>query len=319
MKRIIILTTGGTIAMRSDDRAGGAVPVLSGSDLTAEMPAGIAELTTEAVSNLPSAHFTVEQIWRLARRVAELLASQDLHAAIVTHGTDTIEESAFLCDLTINSDKPIVMTGAMRTASDIGYEGFANLAAAVRVAACDAARGLGTLVVMNDEIHAARDVTKTHTTALDTFQSPGLGPLGYVDYGGVVIARKPLLREFIPATRLEPHVLLLKLAVGMGTELLELAVQSGAHGIVLEGLGGGRVPPDWLPVVRRTVQAGVPIVITSRVGSGRTVDHYGYLGAHRDLVECGCWFAEGLNGQKARIKLMAALGTDAPGEYFGHL
>lgn len=316
MKHIVVLTTGGTIAMRSDAHAGGAVPVLGGSDLTAQMPAGVAELTTEAFSNLASAQFTVEQIWRLSRRVAELVASDRVDAVIVTHGTDTMEESAYLCDLTISTEKPIVVTGAMRTASDIGYEGFANLAAAVRVAASDMARGLGTLVVMNDEIHAARDVTKTHTTALNTFQSPAWGPLGYVDYGGIVIARMPLLREFIPAANLAPKVYLLKLAVGVGTELLEWAVQTGARGIVIEGLGGGRVPPDWIPVIQRTIQAGVPIVVTSRVGSGRTIDRYGYLGAHRDLVESGCWFAEGLNGQKARIKLMAALETEKPDKYF---
>ncbi len=318
MKRIIIITTGGTIAMRADAHAGGAVPVLAGTDLLSALPKNLADLRAEAFSNLPSAQFTVDQIWSLSRRAAELVTGNDFDAVVITHGTDTMEESAYLCDLTIDSPKPIVLTGAMRSASDVGYEGLANLAAAVRVAASDNARGLGTLVVMNDEIHAARDVTKTHTTALDTFQTPVYGPLGFVDYGGVVIGRKPLLREFIPATRLEPNVQLLELAVGMGPELLELSIQAGARGIVLEGLGGGRLPPAWLPVVRRTMQAGVPIVVTARVGSGRTVDRYGYSGAHRDLVASGCWFAEGLNGQKARIKLMVALGTGDAGLYWGH-
>lgn len=126
------------------------------------------------------------------------------------------------------------------------------------------------------------------------------------------------MREFIPATRLEPNVHLLKLAVGMGTELLELVVQSKTRGIVLEGLGGGRVPPEWLPAIARSVQQGIPIVVTARVGAGRTVDRYGYVGAHRDLVQSGCWFAQGLNGQKTRIKLMAALGTGDASAYFGH-
>ncbi len=318
MKRIVIVTTGGTIAMRTDAEAGGAVPSLGAADLAAAIPSALAAIRTEEFCNLPSAHFTVEQIWALSRRVAELVADEDVDAVIVTHGTDTMEESAYLCDLTIDSSKPIVLTGAMRTASEIGYEGYANLAAAVRAAASEDACGLGTLVVMNDEIHAARDVTKTHTTALDTFQSREYGPLGFVDYGGVVIGRKPLLREFIPATRLEPSVHLLKLTVGMGTELLELVVQAKTRGVVLEGLGGGRVPPQWLATMARTVQQGIPIVVTARVGAGRTMDRYGYAGAHRDLVQSGCWFAHGLNGQKARIKLMAALGTDDAGAYFQH-
>jgi L-asparaginase len=318
MKRIVIVTTGGTIAMRADAQAGGAVPSLGAADLAAAIPSELATIRTEEFCNLPSAHFTVEQIWKLSRRVAELAADEDVDGVIVTHGTDTLEESAYLCDLTIDSLKPIVFTGAMRTASEVGYEGYANLAAAVRVAASEDACGLGTLVVMDDKVHAARDVTKTHTTALDTFQSREYGPLGFVDFGGVVIGSKPLLREFIPATRLEPNVHLLKLTIGMGTELLELIVEAKTRGVVLEGLGGGRVPPQWLPVIARTVQQGIPIVVTARVGAGRAVDRYGYAGAHRDLVERGCWFAQGLNGQKARIKLMAALGTDDASKYFQH-
>ena len=316
MKRLVVLTTGGTIAMRAEDQASGAIPALAAADLLKGLPSQIAETRVEEFSNLPSAHFTVEQIWSLSRRVAALVADDTVDGVVVTHGTDTLEESAYLCDLTVHSPKPIVFTGAMRTASDVGYDGFANLATALRVAESDAARGLGTLVVFNDEIHAARSVTKTHTTALDTFQSPGSGPIGRVDYDGVEITRKPLAREYIPAEHLETNVSLLTIAVGMTDGLLEHLTTSGARGIVLEALGGGRVPPWWLPAIERAIKNGIAIVITSRVGSGRTVDRYGYVGAHRDLVRLGCWFADGLNGQKARIKLMAALGTQEPSKYF---
>ncbi len=320
MKQLVILTTGGTIAMRADAQAGGAVPTLAGADFLSALPRDVADIRTEQFSNLPSAHFTVEQIWDLSRRVAALVADDAVDGVIITHGTDTLEESAYLCDLTVDTPKPVVFTGAMRTVSDIGYDGFANLAASVLVAASDSARGLGTLVVFNDEIHAARDVTKTHTTALDTFQSPEFGALGRVDYGGVVIARKPARREFIPATRLETNVHLLKLVVGMGTGLLEYLVDTvGARGVVLETLGGGRVPPAWLPTIERAIKRGCAIVITSRTGTGRTVDRYGYAGAHRDLARLGCWFAEGLNGQKARIKLMAALGAGNARNYFSQV
>ncbi len=317
MKRVIVLTTGGTIAMRLDAQAGGAVPTLTGADFLSALPRDVAEVRTEEFSNLPSAHFTLDHVWNLSRRVAALVVDDAVDGIVVTHGTDTLEESAYLCDLTVDSPTPIVFTGAMRTASEIGYDGLANLAAAVRVAASDDAHGLGTLVVFNDEIHAARDVTKTHTTALDTFQSPEFGALGRVDYGGVVIARKPARREFILAARLEPSVHLLKLVVGMSDGLLEyLAETVGARGVVLETLGGGRVPPAWLPTIERAIKGGCAIVITSRTGTGRTIDRYGYVGSYRDLARLGCWFAEGLNGQKARIKLMAALGAGDAQKYF---
>ncbi|MBI4788132.1 MAG: asparaginase [Chloroflexi bacterium] len=316
MKRIVVLTTGGTIAMRAHDQASGAIPSLAAADLLKGLPREVAETRIEEFSNLPSAHFTVEQIWNLSRRIAALVADDAVDGVVVTHGTDTLEESAYLCDLTVDSAKPVVFTGAMRTASEVGYDGFANLATALQVAESAAARGLGTLVVFNDEIHAARWVTKTHTTALDTFQSPGAGPIGRVDYDGVEITRQPLAREYIPADRLEPNVFLLKLAVGMTAELLEHLVVSGARGIVLETLGGGRVPPWWLATIERAIKNGIPMVISSRVGAGRTVDRYGYSGAHRDLVRLGCWFAHGLNGQKARIKLMAAIGAGEAARYF---
>jgi L-asparaginase len=316
MKRVCVLTTGGTIAMRADAQAGGAVPALRGSDFGDAFPRDV-EVVTEEFSNLPSAHFTLDHIWNLSRRVAALVAADAVDGVVVTHGTDTLEESAYVCDITINTRKPIVFTGAMRTVSELGYEGLANIASAIRVAADESAIDGGTLVVFNDEIHAARDVTKTNTTALETFLSPEFGAIGRIDFAGVRIARKPTHREFIPATRLESNVSLLKLVVGMSDGLLEYLVDVvEAKGIVLETLGGGRVPPWWLPTIERAVKQGVAIVITSRVGTGRTVDRYGYVGAHHDLKRIGCLFANGLNGQKARIKLMAALGAGSPQNYF---
>ncbi|MBI5305940.1 MAG: asparaginase [Chloroflexi bacterium] len=317
MKRIIVLTTGGTIAMRADAQAGGAVPQLGGADFLAGLPRGFADVQFVEFSNLPSAHFTLEHIWNLSRRVAALVADDAVDGVVVTHGTDTLEESAYLCDVTIDTRKPIVFTGAMRTASELGYDGIANIASAIQVAASDVARDLGVLVLFNDEIHAAREVTKTHTTALDTFQSPEWGALGRVDYAGVIIAHKPAPREFIPAARLETNVHLLALAVGMSEGLFEYLVETvGARGVVLETLGGGRVPPWWLPAIGRATQDHIAVVVTSRVGAGRTIDRYGYVGAHRDLANLGCWFADGVSGRKARLKLMATLALNDPQRFW---
>jgi len=309
MKRVVIVTTGGTIAMKVDRAAGGAVPSLGGADFVRALPSGLADVRVEEHGRIPTAHFTVDTLWGIVERVRGLVSAPDVDGVVITHGTDTLEETAYLLDLVCDTEKPIVLTGAMRTASEPGYEGFANVADAVRTAACEEARGLGALVVMNGEIHAARDVTKSHTTALVTFVSPAWGPIGRVDMDRVVIARR-VSREYVPGSRLEPEVHLLKLAVGMDERLLMVLVQDPrTRAIVIEALGGGRVPPWWLPGIREAVKRGIIVVVTSRVGAGRTIDQYAYAGAHHDLVAAGCLFAGGLTGPKARIKLMAVLGA----------
>jgi L-asparaginase len=306
MAAIRIITTGGTIAMKQDDAAGGAIPALGGRELAALLPEDIGEIEVEEYCNLPSAHFTLDTIWGLRERVAELAEDEGVRGIVITHGTDVMEETAYLLDLTVDTDKPIALTGAMRTASDVGYEGVANLLAAARVAASDATNGLGTLVVMNQELHAARHVTKTDTQSLDTFKSPFWGPLGRVDGDKVVVERR-LARQHIPCSALNPNVHLLKLSVGVDDGLLRYLMGQNAAGVVIEVLGGGRVPPWWMPTIREAAEDGMVVVIASRCPSGRVFDGYGYAGAYKDLARARAVFAEGLNGQKARIKLMVAV------------
>ena len=307
-RQVAVLTTGGTIAMQYDDAAGGAVPTLRGADFTAALPPGLAELRVEELVNLPSSHFTLGTLRAIRERVAALVAESGTAGVVVTHGTDTLEETAYLLDLTVPGDTPVVVTGAMRAASDVGYEGYANLLAAVRVAAAGQARGLGTVVVLNDEIHSARYVTKMHTLSPATFQSPGWGAVGRVAGDAVLVGHRPD-RRVLPWRGLEPNVSLLKLTVGVETGPLEDALARGARGVVIEALGGGRVPHWWLPAIERALTQGVAVVIASRCPSGRVWDAYGYPGAYRTLADLGCLFAEGLNGQKARIKLMVVLAS----------
>ncbi len=308
MAKVAVLTTGGTVAMRHDPARGGAVPALSTADLTAVLPPGAPELAVEEVCNLPSSHFTLGDLWHIRERAAAWAADPEVSGIVITHGTDTMEETVYLLDLTVPGETPLVLTGAMRTASEVGADGPANLWAAVRVAASPRSRGLGAMVVLNDEIHAARFVTKTDTLSTATFQSPGWGPLGRVEGDQVHIPWR-LPRELIPCSRPEERVVLIKLAVGMGAELLEDALARGARGVVLEALGASRVPPWWLPVIERAIAAGVAVVIASRCPSGRVWDAYGYVGSHRTLREMGCLFSPGLNGPKARIRLMVVLGA----------
>lgn len=317
-QRVHLIATGGTISMRQSDAAGGAVLSLSAADLAGSLcsatNAPLPEITTEEYGPLPSCHFTLDHLWGLRQRVVEILRNSSgddkgsAPAIVITHGTDTLEETAYLLDLTVPSEVPVVVTGAMRVASDPGYDGLSNLLAAIRVASHSRSRGLGTLVVMNDEIHAARDVTKTHSQSPGTFQSPAWGPIGRVDAGEVQITRI-LARNTIVPSRLEQRVVLLKLAVGMDADLVSYSAERGAKGLVIETFGGGRVPPWWLEPIREAVTSGVTVAVTTRCLSGSLGDPYRYKGAFADLVEAGCLVGPPLNGQKARIRLMAALGA----------
>ncbi|MGD9030975.1 MAG: asparaginase domain-containing protein, partial [Anaerolineae bacterium] len=179
----MVLSTGGTIAMQDDATAGGAVPQLGAADIAAALPTSVPALRTEEIVKLPSAHFTLNTLQSIRERVVRALEEPQVPGVVVTHGTDTLEETAYLLDLTVPGAKPVVLTGAMRTASSVGYEGHANLLGAVRVAAAPQSRGLGAVIVMNDEIHAARRATKMHTLSLDTFQSPAWGPIGRIEGG----------------------------------------------------------------------------------------------------------------------------------------
>ncbi len=310
-RRVVILTTGGTIAMQHDPVLGGAIPKMGATEFSTALPRHLlefVELESEEILNLPSSHFTLARLWQIREAVVAAVTRSEIHGVVVTHGTDVLEETAVLLDLTVNSPKPVVLTGAMRTATHVGYDGFANLASAVRVAASPDARGLGTLVVLNDEIHAARYVTKSHTLSLNTFQSPAWGPLGWVEGDRVLVGRR-VAYNVIRCPALETRVELLKLTVGAEPAALKDMLTRGVRGVVIEALGGGRIPPWWFPIIERAVAAGVTVVVGSRCPSGRVWDSYGYPGAVRDAVRVGCLLAEGLNGQKARIKLMVVLGA----------
>lgn len=293
--------------MAEDESVGGIVPSLGKAELLSFLPQDVGAVEMEEFCNLPSAHFDLETIWRLRTRIDQVVGQAKVKGVVVTHGTDTMEESACLADLTINTPKPVVFTGAMRSASEVGYEGAANLVAAIQVAASDIAQDLGALVVMNQEIHAARHVTKTHTQSADTFKSPEYGPLGRV-YGDSVVVERRVRRQHIPCLGLVEDVHLIKLAVGMSDSPLRQLVETKVAGVVIESLGGGRVPPWWMPTIREAVAQGMMVVVGSRCPVGRVYDAYGYDGAYRDLRDAGVIFAEGLNGQKARIKLMVAMG-----------
>ncbi len=308
---IVLLFTGGTISMRHDPVAGGAVPTLRGRDIVALAPGieGIAELEVDDWGAYPGPHMTVERMWALRNRIVEHLARPGVKGVVVTHGTDALEESAYLVARTVDDQKPVVFTGAMRTSSDLGWDGPGNLEASVRVAASAAARGCGVVVVMADRILAALDVTKAHTHRLEAFDSPGLGPLGVIDDGHVIFRRAlpAPVSVLTPASPVVPVDIVYAYA-GADSRLLDAARVDG-RGVVIAAMGRGNVPPAMVDGINRWIAEDKPVVITSRAMRGRVGWTYGYPGGGRRLAESGAIFAGARRPQQARIDVMLALGA----------
>jgi L-asparaginase len=309
--RILLLTTGGTISMRRDAELGGAVPGLGGEEILASVPGAeeFADIEVREFGRHPGPHMTIPRMWELRGTIQGALG-EDFDGVVITHGTDTIEETAYLLDRSLPAEVPVVVTGAMRNVSELSWDGPANLLAAVQVAAAPAARDRGVMVVMDDRVVQGSEVVKTHAEEAGTFQSPNWGPLGIVDKGQVLFyresRRKRLLDPELPATPVD----LVKVVAGADARLVDASRDSGARGIVLEALGRGNVPPDVVPGIRRWTESGKPVVITSRSLRGRVLDTYAYAGGGRELRQMGAIFGDHLTGQQARIELMLALGVN---------
>lgn len=308
---IVLVFTGGTISMKHDAGARGAVPALAGKDIIDLVPQlrELAQLEIDDFGAYPGPHMTAELMWSLRERVESHLKRPEVEGVVITHGTDSLEESAYLLARSLASDKPVVFTGAMRTSSDLGWDGPANLDAAVRVAASDASRGFGVLVVMSDRIFAGLDVIKVHTHLLDAFESPGLGPLGVVDGRRVIYRRAiPSPCDIVDAPALGGPVDIVYAYAGADSRLLDAARAEG-QGLVLAGMGRGNVPPAMVPGIERWIAEGKPVVVTSRALRGRVGRTYGYPGGGRRLHDLGATFAGSRRPQQARIDLMLALGA----------
>jgi L-asparaginase len=309
---VTLLATGGTISCTLD-AAGAAVPTLMAGDLAATFPAipGVRLRAVDA-ARFSSWNVTVPELLELSRRVTAALEESD--GVVVTHGTDTLEETAYLLHLTVESTRPVVMTGAMRNASLPGYEGPRNLQAAVLTAAAEASVGRGCLVVLNDEIHLAGRVSKRHSTSLSTFVSPETGAAGAVDGSAVTYFAPPVPRRTYPVSSGTARVPLLKVGVGLDAASLEAVVAAGVDGLVLEGTGVGHVPASWMPGIRSAVAAGVPVVLATRTGAGPVRAEYGGPGGGHDLASARVILAGRRTALMARIELICALGAGLRGE-----
>ncbi|SPC36979.1 asparaginase [Latilactobacillus fuchuensis] len=312
MKKILVLHTGGTIAMSADQD--GAVAPTSQNPMAGFEKLFDNQLTiiSEEFANLPSPHITPTVMLSLQKRIQQA-ETEGIDGIVVTHGTDTLEETAYFLDLTLPNSIPVVVTGAMRSSNEIGSDGLHNLISAVWTAASDDAHDKGVLVVMNDEIHTARYVTKTHTTNVATFRTPTFGPLGFVSKHAANFFQELIRSEICDIDHLVEPVFLLKAYAGMDATLFDGLNQPTTKGIVIEALGAGNLPPATLPAVQRLLDQNIPVVLVSRCFNGVAEDVYDYEGGGIQLKKMGVTFCQGLNGPKARLKLQVGLSAGKTG------
>ncbi len=297
--------------MKIDKKTGGAVPRYSGDELLDKIPEAkeLADITCYDFGKYPGPHMTPLLMMDLSKKIRELMHQEDYAGVIVTHGTDTLEETAYFLDLTIKTRTPIVVIGSMKNSSEPDWDGPRNLLDAIYICLNDNCRNIGVLVCLNGEINAASEVTKIYTEQIDSFTSLDFGNLGFVQNGRVILNRLPRKLETIETDNLVTNVDMLTVYAGMDDKFFKYSADSGVEGIVVEALGVGNVPPPAFEGIKYAVEKGIPVVLVSRCPAGETLDIYGYPGAGKWLHKIGVIFADYLNGQKARIKLMLALGV----------
>lgn len=309
MNKILLIATGGTIAMRKDI-SGKAVPAVSGYELLESLPNLRQAAKWEVIdfSNVASCNMSLEKMQELARIVENSFQDPALKGVIITHGTDTLEETAYFLDLTIRDQRPIILTASQRDASERDSDGPRNLRNAMLIAKDTRALGRGVVIALNEEIHAARDVRKLHTSHVDAFNSGESGALGAIDNEKVIWYRKPEPSVKLGIPQRLANVVICKAFTGMTTRIFEALIDETSDGLVIEAFGRGNLPPELMPAIHSIVKRKLPIVITSRCLFGRTAPAYGYPGGGADLERAGAWFASDLSTEKVRIFLSIVLG-----------
>jgi len=316
-KRLAVITTGGTIG----EGLGGAKRYHAAGEVLLEPIRTLLpqlEVIVYDLLDLQSTHITLHHMLQIVQEIERVVRNDGVEGIVVTHGTATLEESAYFADITTRVKIPVVFTGAMRPSVIPGADGPANLFHALLVAASPSAFDIGAVVVMNEEIHLAREVTKHHSMSPSSFQSPEFGPIGRVDEERVLLYRKPVIREHLDISSVSARVELVKCTAGM-SDLFVRAAIGGVDGLVIETLGSGQVFPGIMPALREAIESGISIVACSRCPAGRHLyTHYGLPhhrapGDEREVLDAGVVFSD-LSGPKSRIKLAVALSAGLSGE-----
>lgn len=307
--QVTVLSTGGTIASTADDD--GATPTKQGDELVTAVPelTDYADVEVEQIAQIPSFEMDTETLELIGNRVDKFDEDPSVDGIVITHGTDTMEETAYYLDVSLHPETPVFVTGAQRRPDEYSPDGPSNLLTAFRAAETFRAQNHGgVFVAFNEEVHAARTVTKTHTSKLETFCSVSTGPVATVDHNGTVIHRPPESEStHVPTLSLDADVYTVQSGSGVSGELIDAALERDPDGLVVEGTGLGNTTKSIGNAVREAIQENVPVVVTSRCFEGRTAPVYGGIGGGEKLREYGVMFGGDLPAQKARLKLTLAL------------
>ncbi|HCZ3179789.1 TPA: asparaginase [Staphylococcus aureus] len=310
MKHLLVIHTGGTISMSQDQSNKVVTNDINPISMHQDVINQYAQIDELNPFNVPSPHMTIQHVKQLKDIILEAVTNKYYDGFVITHGTDTLEETAFLLDLILGIEQPVVITGAMRSSNEIGSDGLYNYISAIRVASDEKARHKGVMVVFNDEIHTARNVTKTHTSNTNTFQSPNHGPLGVLTKDRVQFHHMPYRQQALENVNDKLNVPLVKAYMGMPGDIFSFYSREGIDGMVIEALGQGNIPPSALEGIQQLVSLNIPIVLVSRSFNGIVSPTYAYDGGSYQLAQQGFIFSNGLNGPKARLKLLVALSNN---------
>ncbi|HAR3703338.1 TPA: asparaginase [Staphylococcus aureus] len=310
MKHLLVIHTGGTISMSQDQSNKVVTNDINPISMHQDVINQYAQIDELNPFNVPSPHMTIQHVKQLKDIILEAVSNKYYDGFVITHGTDTLEETAFLLDLILGIEQPVVITGAMRSSNEIGSDGLYNYISAIRVASDEKARHKGVMVVFNDEIHTARNVTKTHTSNTNTFQSPNHGPLGILTKDRVQFHHMPYRQQALENVNDKLNVPLVKAYMGMPGDIFSFYSREGIDGMVIEALGQGNIPPSALDGIQQLVSLNIPIVLVSRSFNGIVSPTYAYDGGGYQLAQQGFIFSNGLNGPKARLKLLVALSNN---------
>ena len=310
-KKILVLHTGGTISMQAD--ASGAVVTSSDNPMNhVSNPLEGIQVHSLDFFNLPSPHIKPKHMLALYQKIKEEADNYD--GVVITHGTDTLEETAYFLDTMEVPHMPIVLTGAMRSSNELGSDGVYNYLSALRVASDDRAADKGVLVVMNDEIHAAKYVTKTHTTNVSTFQTPTHGPLGLIMKQEILYFKTAEPRVRFDLDHIQGLVPIISAYAGMTDELIDMLDLEQLDGLIIQAFGAGNIPKETAQKLESLLQKGIPVALVSRCFNGIAEPVYAYQGGGVQLQKSGVFFVKELNAQKARLKLLIALNAGLKGQ-----
>ncbi|ANU28080.1 asparaginase [Planococcus versutus] len=318
-KKVSLITTGGTIASREVSNGLLKSGAISGKELAelCQLPEDI-EVKVVDVLQLPSMHIGFVQMLQIRQAILEELEDPEVEGVVVTHGTDTLEETSYFLDLTIDDDRTVVITGSQRSPEEVGTDVYSNLQNSIYVAVDVNLRGIGAVVVFNERIYSAKYVKKVHSSNLQGFDSFGHGYLGIIDNDTVRVYQKPVIHEVRVIKETLPRVDIIKCHSGQDGYLIDQLVAGPCKGIILEAAGRGQVSPHMVEAIDQAVKKGVPVVLTTSAEEGNTYPAYSYPGSAHDLMARGVILGSDYDSKKARIKLAVLLsaGRDVPDDAF---